>query len=71
MWGLKCLPPCDVANLGWIIGIDVLEFEVSPPTYGCLAIYLGFEVSPPFMDVWLFSWGLKCLPPLVDVWLFS
>lgn len=46
--GLKCLPPpCDARNFGWIIGIDVLGFEVFPPTCGCLAIYLGFEVSPP------------------------
>ena len=50
MWGFEVSPPpppCDVGNFGRIIGIDVLRFEVSPPTCGCLAIYLGFEVSPP------------------------
>ena len=32
--GLKCLPPCDMGNFGWIIGINVLGFEVSPPICG-------------------------------------
>ena len=45
--GVKCLPPCDVGNFGWIIGINVLGFKVSLPIYGCLVIFLGFEVSPP------------------------
>ena len=36
-----------MGNFGWIIGIDVLGFEVSPPICGCLVILLGFEVSPP------------------------
>ena len=48
--GLKCLPPCDVINFCWIVGISVLGFEVSPPIYECLAIYLGFEVSPPVCE---------------------
>ena len=62
--GLKCLPPYDMGNFGWIIGISVLGFEVSPPICEYLVIYLGFEVSPPLGDVWLFSWGLKYLPPI-------
>ena len=53
--GLKCLPLCDVANLGWIIGIDAW----------------GLKCLPPLVGVWLFTWGLKCLPPFMDVWLFS
>ena len=62
--GLKCLPPCDVANLGWIVGIDVLGFEVSPPTCGCLAIYLGFEVSPPIYGCLVILLGFEVSPPI-------
>ena len=38
--GLKCLPPCDMSNFGWIIRIDVLGLEVSPPPPLCVFGYL-------------------------------
>ena len=54
MWGFEVSsPPYDVGNFGWIIGIDVLGFEMSPPICGCLVILLGFEVSPPVCGHWV------------------
>ena len=60
--GLKCLPSCDVGNFGWIIGINVLGFEMSPPTYMCLAIYLGFEMSPPICGYLVVYLGFEVSP---------
>ena len=76
MWGFEVSPPHppppgrDVANFGWIIGIDILGFEMSPPTNVCLVFTWGLKCLPPFMDIEL-DWGSKCLPSFVDVWLFS
>ena len=62
--GLKCLPPCDVGNFDWIIGIHILGFEVSPPIYGCLAIFLGFEVSPTVCGYLVAYLGFEVSPPV-------
>ena len=53
-----------MGNFGWIIGIDVLRFEVSPPTCVCLAIYLGFEVSLPIYGYLVVYWGFEVSPPI-------
>ena len=62
--GLKCLPPYDVGNFGWIIRISVLGFEVSPPICECLVIYLGFEVSPPTYGCLVVFLRFEVSPPI-------
>ena len=45
---------------------------MSPPNYGCLAIYLGFEVSCLICGCLVVLLGFEVSPPLfVGVWLFS
>ena len=62
--GLKCLPPCDMGNFGWIIGINVLGFEVSPPICGYLVFLLGFEVSSPVYGCLVVYLGFEKSPPI-------
>ena len=64
------LPPCDVGNYGWIIGIDVLGLKCLPLLVCVWLFTWGLKCLPPFMDIEL-DWGSKCLPSSVDVWLFS
>ena len=63
--GLKCLPPFVMwAIFCWVIRIGILGFEVSPPIYGCMAIFLGFEVSPTVCGYLVAFLGFEVSPPV-------
>ena len=51
-----------MGNVGWIMGISVLGFEVSPPIYECLAIYLGLKSLPPTYGCLVVFLGFEVSP---------
>ena len=65
MWGFEVSSPLrDMGNFSWIIGVNVLGFEVSPPTCGCLVVLLGFEVSPSVCGYLFVLLGFEVSPPI-------
>ena len=57
-----------MGNFGWIIGINVLGFEVSTPICGCLAIFSGFEVSSPICGYLVILLEFEVSPPVCGCW---